>query len=133
MSMSDMDIEISRALDWLEQWQDKLAMADCHAQLVLFRDAVAEFAATGAPWLQGGRYLIWSNEHRAWWCPAGKGYTTKLIEAGWFDHAEAVKICAKALVGSTAIPNELPVPIADMTVIRDAYRYRHPDRDEDWM
>ena len=37
-------------------------------------------------------YVIWSYEHQAWWKPASRGYTTELIEAGWYTAEEAGQI-----------------------------------------
>lgn len=39
------------------------------------------------------RYVIWSNNHQAWWRPASRGYTRWLEEAGCYDEAEAIAIC----------------------------------------
>lgn len=44
----------------------------------------------------GGRWLIWSHEHSAWWKPAGRGYCTSVSEAGRYSFDEALKICAEA-------------------------------------
>lgn len=41
-------------------------------------------------------YLIWSNEHRAWWKPDHRGYTTATLNAGVYPKDEADRICAKA-------------------------------------
>lgn len=42
------------------------------------------------------RYLIWSEEHGAWWCPRRGGYTRSLIEAGRYSEIEARKIVESA-------------------------------------
>lgn len=36
-------------------------------------------------------YLVWSNEHRAWWRPRAQGYTVHLEAAGRFSREEAIK------------------------------------------
>lgn len=36
-------------------------------------------------------YLIWSNEHRAWWRANAQGYTTSHERAGRYTREEAVK------------------------------------------
>jgi hypothetical protein len=41
-------------------------------------------------------YLIWSNEHLAWWKPAELGYTTITHNAGRYSKEEADAICARA-------------------------------------
>lgn len=59
------------------------------------------------------RYLIWSNEHRAWWRHASQGYTPHIASAGNYSRAEAISICKGALYGSREVPNELPIRIDD--------------------
>lgn len=36
-------------------------------------------------------YLIWSNEHHAWWRAAGAGYTDLVSRAGRYTRDEAFK------------------------------------------
>lgn len=38
-------------------------------------------------------WLIWSNEHSAWWAPNGRGYTNRTAEAGRYPFMEALGIC----------------------------------------
>ena len=38
-------------------------------------------------------WMIWSNEHGAWWRPNSCGYTCKVEEAGLFGYDEAKSIC----------------------------------------
>jgi hypothetical protein len=62
-------------------------------------------------------YLIWSNEHRAWWGPGRHGYVQAIDHAGRYSKAEALDICANAMPGTNAGPgmfNEIPVRQADM-------------------
>lgn len=60
-------------------------------------------------------YLIWSNEHRAWWGPNNRGYTKALSRAGRYSREEAISTCARARDGWSAeeIPSEVPVLEAD--------------------
>lgn len=44
-------------------------------------------------------YLIWSNEHRAWWRADSLGYTIDLATAGRYPRAAAVSIAARARDG----------------------------------
>lgn len=54
------------------------------------------------------RYLVWSNEHSAWWRPARCGYTIILVSAGRYSRAEAIEICADAR-NANGVPSEIPV------------------------
>lgn len=65
----------------------------------------------------GVEYLIWSNEHKAWWGPGGRGYTSRLSEAGCYLRRQALSICSKAIVGTSSTlgqPPELPVRLTDL-------------------
>lgn len=61
--------------------------------------------------MKEGWYLIWSNEHRAWWKPDSRGYTVSLERAGRYSRAEALEICNGANCGwdEDSNPNELPI------------------------
>lgn len=56
-------------------------------------------------------YLIFSNEHGAWWRPSRCGYTVMLKAAGRYTRDEALSICAHARDGmsGTSCPSEIPV------------------------
>lgn len=56
-------------------------------------------------------FLIWSNEHKAWWGPASRGYVYDSADAGRYSRNEAMKICNGANYGwnSYTLPNELPI------------------------
>jgi hypothetical protein len=61
----------------------------------------------------GDVYLIWSNQHRAWWGPARRGYVNRVEDAGRYSEATALEICTDAIPGrrgSDPLP-ELPVPL----------------------
>jgi len=70
-----------------------------------------------------GAYLIWSNEHMAWWRPASAGYTIHAEAAGRYDHATALSICANARDGwrPGSPPPEIPVAEADVLVCEARY------------
>jgi hypothetical protein len=38
------------------------------------------------------KYLIWSEEHQAWWKPGKTGYTRSIFKAGRYEQPEAVEI-----------------------------------------
>ena len=61
-------------------------------------------------------YLIWSNEHMAWWRANSQGYTRHLSSAGRYPRAEAISICAGSRDGFAAhdVPPEIPVLEADV-------------------
>lgn len=41
-------------------------------------------------------WIIWSNEHDAWWRANHNGYTSLQADAGVYSYEEAVSICAGA-------------------------------------
>lgn len=53
-------------------------------------------------------FLIWSEEHGAWWRPHRRGYTTKISEAGIYDATAAAQIVKDANFGGTF--NEFAIP-----------------------
>lgn len=40
-------------------------------------------------------YLVWSNEHRAYWRPNKSGYTTNWLEAGRYSADDAAECCSR--------------------------------------
>lgn len=60
-------------------------------------------------------YLIWSNEHCAWWRPGRWGYTPDIAGAGRYAREEALQIARRALDGRPARgnPNEIAIPEQD--------------------
>lgn len=47
-------------------------------------------------------WVIWSEEHAAWWGPGKWGYTKSLASAGRYSQAEAQAICTQANFDSQA-------------------------------
>jgi len=41
-------------------------------------------------------YLIWSEEHEAWWSQSGCGYTCSIYKAGRYTQKQACDIVKKA-------------------------------------
>ncbi len=63
-----------------------------------------------------GSYLVWSNEHSAWWGPDHRGYTRVIDRAGRYERAEAMKIAGTRDGGwhvSKGNPDEIAIPEAD--------------------
>lgn len=75
----------------------------------------------------GAEYVVWSNEHRAWWGPDHRGYYTKLAAAGRYSREEALKICIGARGGRQFNHNPSEVPLA----LEDAQRF-WPDDQPEW-
>jgi hypothetical protein len=62
-------------------------------------------------------FLIWSNEHGAWWRDNESGYTSHIDEAGRYTRADADRIVADATVDG-----QLWLP-AGVELYGDARRY----------
>lgn len=60
------------------------------------------------------QWLIWSNEHRAWWRPNSMGYTIHRAAAGRYTWAEALDIVEGANSGLDKEPNEAMVPVHEV-------------------
>lgn len=60
-------------------------------------------------------YLVWSNEHRAWWGAEQRGYTRVIERAGRYARDEAYAIAAKRGGGwqADSNPAEIALPEAD--------------------
>lgn len=55
-------------------------------------------------------YLIWSEEHGAWWRPARCGYTRSMKEAGRYSLKDAEEVTIAANLGETFC--EVPVRVS---------------------
>ena len=66
-------------------------------------------------------YLIWSNEHEAWWKGGGWGYSGGLRGASHFTREQAIDICRKALPTSAHVGKiaEVPVRLTDLMEVLD--------------
>ncbi|TAZ20718.1 hypothetical protein ELH77_19120 [Rhizobium ruizarguesonis] len=78
--------------------------------------------------LDSDTYLIWSNEHGAWWGPGGGRYVSQISEAGHYNRERALEICAQALPGWRWAPTvpELPVRYADAVEMVRRFAESHP-------
>jgi hypothetical protein len=55
----------------------------------------------------GDRWVIWSEKHRMWRGPDGRGYTNSLIEAGRYTKQKALTLICSAHAG---IGDEIAMP-----------------------
>ena len=69
-------------------------------------------------------YLIWSHEHQGWWCAGEAGYSSNIVEAGWYTKERANEIVTAALDGwhpkedgSDLLPHEVMVSIGSFSLI----------------
>lgn len=63
------------------------------------------------------RYLIWSNEHRAWWRPNNAGYTVYVTAAGIYSKEDALSTSWKGRDGwrsEQQCPAEIAVPLSSI-------------------
>lgn len=77
-------------------------------------------------------YLIWSNEHRAWWGPDRAGYRKRVAEAGRYSHEQAIQICFEAMPGTTqriGMLPELPVRAIDVEFMLQRFAGVYPGHD----
>jgi hypothetical protein len=63
-------------------------------------------------------YLVWSNEHRAYWGQSG-GYTTNWLTAGRFNREEAAERCTRRTWEPHKPPPEVMILAPDSE--RDAF------------
>lgn len=62
-------------------------------------------------------YVIWSNEHKAWWAPSKLGYKWHIKDAGLYSREDAMAIVDGATFGQwdkAEPPNEVLVRIEDL-------------------
>lgn len=77
-------------------------------------------------------YLIWSNEHKAWWGPGHAGYSTRVEHAGHYDRKEALRICFEAIPGTShrlGMLPEIPVRLRDVNIMLKNFRETYPGHD----
>lgn len=71
--------------------------------------------------VSGAYWLVWSNEHRAWWGPNHAHYYWDITEAGRYTLEEAMKICGMRGVarGDGINPPEMIQPSPEWLVLRE--------------
>lgn len=67
---------------------------------------------------ESSEYVVWSNEHSAWWGPDHRGYYSHLSAAGRYSRDEALRICVSARGGRrfNENPSEVPILLADADI-----------------
>jgi hypothetical protein len=76
-------------------------------------------------------YLIWSNEHGAWWGPGRMGYVKRVADAGRYSPREALEICIKAMPGRSGSEplREIPVRAIDVEFMLERFAGSYPGHD----
>lgn len=76
-------------------------------------------------------YLIWSNEHKAWWGPQRSGYVARVEDAGVYNQTAALQISIDAIAGrrgNEPLP-EIPVRLDDIQHVLEAFTQKYPNHD----
>jgi hypothetical protein len=75
-------------------------------------------------------YVVWSNEQSAWWGAGGRGYTTRISEAGRYTREGALWIATRAIPGHMAMSEgilpEIPVLLEDVLAMQARHRDEYP-------
>lgn len=66
-------------------------------------------------------FLIWSQEHGAWWKADGNGYSRSVFEAGRFSFQEAMRITSSANQYSEKV-NEVALFAILLTMPQDEHQ-----------
>lgn len=70
--------------------------------------------------LQSATWLVWSNEHCAWWGPNRSNYYTSIESAGRYSLEEAMRICRFRSQTPNENPTELIQPSPEWIEARSA-------------
>lgn len=65
-------------------------------------------------------WLVWSNEHRAWWGPNSAGYRLKVEQAGRYTWKDALRCCESHTYSGEKIPPEVPMPSPELEAMLSA-------------
>ncbi len=106
-------VQGNRSRDLLREAADYIDMREkqiieCQHQLIT-RSAVSETAGS-----EKAEWLIWSNEHRAWWGPRRCGYPRDIAEAGRYTLKDARNICRSRSWEVGHIPPETMIHEAEV-------------------
>lgn len=101
-AQNDMDKAVNEAVEKISDWDAQVVenIIDRYQQPRIIPD---------------GYWLIWSNEHGAYWAAAERGYVKDPLVAGRYKLNRAQEICTQANIGSTnGIPQEVVVPSPEL-------------------
>jgi hypothetical protein len=102
--------ELEELLDWVSTCSFGASYDRCQRIATLARELLAHPSET-----QEREWLIWSNEHRAWWEPDRCGYTENVAEAGRYTLIEARAICTqRSWVDARHMPPETMIHEKDV-------------------
>lgn len=93
-----------------ERDEAQIGQAKFHEQGMHCNELQSKLLDAEAAWQIG--WLVWSNEHQAWWRPGLLGYTTEIIAAGRYSLEEALE-CASSR-SHTGVPPEVVVPSPEL-------------------
>ncbi len=80
-----------------------------------FSKRTYELANEWAALLRGPSWIVWSNEHEAWWGSNRSGYYENVADAGRYTYAEAVEICkSRSECVHPSLPPELIQPSPEL-------------------
>lgn len=68
-------------------------------------------------------FLVWSNEHGAWWAPGSRGYTLDYRAAGRYSHRSAEDIVERASRGGTRFVGEKYRVLPEVMVLAPEHRW----------
>lgn len=63
-------------------------------------------------------WLVWSNEHSAWWRADAAGYTYKVAEAGRYTEADAIRHCQSRTPTPTSPRPEVMLMAPEAQIVR---------------
>ena len=66
---------------------------------------------------QDDAYLIWSNEHNAWWGPDRCGYRQSIEQAGRYSLPEALRCCDLRSKVTGHLPSEVVQPSPELLTL----------------
>lgn len=105
------DCQSLASLDWIEKGERRAVQAIVSQIANIRRELTAALSD------QAGvePYLVWSNQHRAWWRANSRGYTNDVRSAGLYDREEAISISGQGRDGwlePKKAPDELAIPLS---------------------